>query len=398
MSEKILCVDDDQNVLLAFQRHLRKQFQVSLATDGPAALRMIAAGGPFAVVVSDMRMPGMDGVEFLARVKDISPDTVRIMLTGNADTSTAIGAVNEGNIFRFLTKPCQPSVLSQAIGAGLAQYRLVTAERELLAKTLSGCIAVLTEILSLVDPESFGLACSLRDRARVFGRALESNDTWELELAAMLAGIGRITVPAETLARHRSGAQLSEVETDLIERIPETGYRLLARIPRLEPVAESVYYQSRHFDGSGFPRDERSGEDIPQGARVLKILSDLTLLESGGLSRLEALDRMETRAGWYDLRLLGKLRDSLDQECPGVQISSRLVCLDELRVGQVLRADVQTRQGALLIPAGHVISETILGRIRNFARVNGVKQPILVEETELPAGSLPAVAAGIGER
>jgi len=398
MSEKILCVDDDQNVLLAFQRHLRKQYQLSIATDGPGALRMIASNGPFAVVVSDMRMPGMDGVEFLARVKDISPDTVRIMLTGNADTATAIGAVNQGNIFRFLTKPCQLSVLSQAIGYGLAQYRLVTAERELLAKTLSGCIEVLTEILSLVDPESFGLACSLRDQARAFGRALGSNEVWELELAAMLAGIGRITVPAETLAGHRGGAQLSEVEMDLIERIPETGYKLLARIPRLDQVAAAVYYQNKRFDGSGFPRDKRSGEAIPQGARILKILSDLMVLESGGLSRKEALDRMESHDGWYDLRLLGKLRDSLDRTSEIARTVSRLVCLQDLRVGQVLRSDVHTRQGTLLIPAGHVISDTILGRIRNFARVNGVKEPILVEETELPADSLPAAAAGIGER
>src|SRR5262245_27435755 len=102
MNEKILCVDDEPNILEGYQRSLRKDFQIEIATGGTEGLEAMTRNGPYAVIVSDMRMPGMDGVQFLSRVKDISPDTVRVMLTGNADQQTAIEAVNEGSIFRFL--------------------------------------------------------------------------------------------------------------------------------------------------------------------------------------------------------------------------------------------------------------------------------------------------------
>jgi response regulator RpfG family c-di-GMP phosphodiesterase len=382
MEEKVLCVDDDQNVLLAFQRHLRKEFQVSTAQDGPSALRMLAAAGPFAVVVSDLRMPGMDGVEFLARVREISPDTVRIMLTGNADTSSAIAAVNEGNIFRFLTKPCQPQVLLQALHAGVAQYRLITAERELLEKTLSGAIRILTEILSITDGQSFGRACSMRDAMRRIGRELQCKDTWDLELAAMLAQLGRVTVPSAILSRQAAGEELSPVEKDMLARVPEIGHNLLANIPRLEPVARAILYQEKHFDGSGFPPDGVSGEQIPLGARILKVLADADRLESEGHGRAQALEIMKGRAGWYDPSVLAAAARVLAQPAApeGARAGTvRLVCLNELKVGQVLLSDVQTRQGALLVPAGHTISETLLMRIRNFARIMGIKEPLQVE-------------------
>ena len=140
MTEKILCVDDEANILEAHQRGLGKQFHIETALGAEQALGQIDAQGPYTVVVSDMRMPGMDGVQLLSEVRKRAPDSVRIMLTGFADLQTAIEAVNEGNIFRFLTKPCPQETLAKALSAGIEQYRLVTAEKELLAKTLRGAI------------------------------------------------------------------------------------------------------------------------------------------------------------------------------------------------------------------------------------------------------------------
>jgi DNA-binding NtrC family response regulator len=152
MSDRILLVDDDANILQGYQRALRKQFVLEPALSGEEGLEAVRAQGPYAVVVADMQMPGMNGVEFLARVKEIAPDTVRMMLTGNADQQTALEAVNEGHIFRFLTKPCSPDLLAKMLGAGLKQYGLVMSERDLLAKTLRGSIQVLTDVLGLVNP------------------------------------------------------------------------------------------------------------------------------------------------------------------------------------------------------------------------------------------------------
>ena len=136
MSTKILCVDDDASILAAYQRNLRKQFPIDVALGGQEGLDAMANKGPYAVIVADMQMPGMNGVQFLTRAEEIAPDTVRIMLTGNADQKTAADAVNQGHVFRFLTKPCAPEELALMLSAALKQYRLVTAERELLEKTL----------------------------------------------------------------------------------------------------------------------------------------------------------------------------------------------------------------------------------------------------------------------
>ena len=111
MSEKILFVDDEPDLLAAYQRHLRKAFEIETAEGPERGLEAVTERGPFAVIVSDLRMPNMDGIQFLSLVKKKTPNSVRIMLTGCADLETSIAAVNEGNIFRFLTKPCQPNTL-----------------------------------------------------------------------------------------------------------------------------------------------------------------------------------------------------------------------------------------------------------------------------------------------
>ena len=134
MPEKILLVDDEPNVLRASERLLHNRFETDAAVGGIEALTAIRTKGPYAVVLSDMRMPQMDGLELLTRVKHLAPDTIRIMLTGYADVKTALTAVNEGNIFRFLTKPCDKQTLIAALTAGLTQYRLVTSEKDLLEK------------------------------------------------------------------------------------------------------------------------------------------------------------------------------------------------------------------------------------------------------------------------
>jgi DNA-binding NtrC family response regulator len=130
MNEKILFVDDDSNLLASYQRQLRGQYTVDTSSDGQLGLETISRQGPYTIVISDYRMPGMDGVHFLSRVRELSPDSVRMLLTGYADLQTAIEAVNKGNIFRLLTKPCPPDTLTCALAAGVDQYRLMIAERE----------------------------------------------------------------------------------------------------------------------------------------------------------------------------------------------------------------------------------------------------------------------------
>ena len=126
MNDKILLVDDEVKVLAAIKRQLRKKFSIETAQSGEEALKIIDEKGPFAVIVSDYHMPGMNGIDFLCRVKSVDPDTVRMMLTGSADMATAIQAVNEGSIFQFHPKPCPAEKLGEAIKSGIDKYRKTT--------------------------------------------------------------------------------------------------------------------------------------------------------------------------------------------------------------------------------------------------------------------------------
>jgi len=382
MTEKILLVDDDPHLLASCERVLRRQFQLETAESGEAALARLAEHGPYAVVVSDRQMPRMDGIQFLSKVKERAPDTIRIMLTGNADLDGAIRVVNEGSIFRFLTKPCPPEALAKALADARAQYRLVMAEKELLNKTLNGSIKLLTDILAMVETQAFGRAQILRDAIMSVTERLGMENAWEIHLAVMLASIGNVTIPPETLIKARAGRPLSDPEAQMVARLPETAARLLANIPRLEGVAQIVRYQDKHFDGSGFPADALSGEAIPLGSRLLKILLDMTQMQSSGSARLKALEQMQAQTGRYDPGLLAVVRAWSEGGPSGAANAAPLslaIGLKDLAPGMVLRSNVETKEGTLILTAGHVLSEMTLERILNFDRVAGIKEPVLVD-------------------
>ncbi len=387
MSDKILLVDDDRNLLAACERTFGRRFQLETAEGAEAGLAKVADHGPYAVVVADRQMPGMDGIQFLATVRQCAPNTIRMMLTGNADLEAAIRVVNEGNIFRFLTKPCPAQVLEKALADALAQYRLVMAEKELLNKTLNGSVKLLTDILSITEPQSFGRTQTLRDAITGLAGKAGLDNAWELHLAVMLAPIGYVTIPPETLVKSRAGQRLSGAEEQMLASVPETAARLLANIPRLEGVARIVRFQDKHFDGSGLPDDNLAGEAIPLGARLLKILVDWMQLQNRGLSQAAAVKDMQGHVGWYDPALLSLVRAwavggaAKTAAGPAPSVS---VALKELKAGMVLRSNVQTRDGTLVLTAGHQLSEMTLEKLRNFDRLAGIKEPILVEGEQPP--------------
>ena len=387
MTKKILCVDDDANVLAAYSRNLRKEFTLDTALGGEPALAAIRSQGPYAVIVSDMQMPGMNGIQFLTKAKEIAPDAIRIMLTGNADQKTATDAVNEGSVFRFLTKPCPPEKLAQTLNIALEQHRLITAERELLEKTLHGSVKLLTDILSLTDPQSFGQAEKLRDCMRTYlgtyQNSIRAETIWEFELAAMLANIGSVAIPPSVISKTREGISLTGAEKDMLIRVPETGASLLANIPRLESVANIVRYQVKHYDGTGFPMDEVKGDDLPLAARILKILLDMLQLEAKGMLRFKALEQLQQREGWYDPNVLDSVFTVFqDDESATVRRKPeiRVIMIKELQVNHTLSSNLMTNDDILIAPAGTKISQMILTKIQNFEELSGIKQPIYIAE------------------
>jgi response regulator RpfG family c-di-GMP phosphodiesterase len=385
MNTKILLVDDDPHILSAFQRNLRKQFELEIAPGAPAALALIDQAGPFAVIVADMQMPGMNGIDFLIQAEARHPDTVRIMLTGNADQKTAKDAVNEGHIFRFLTKPCAVEDLAQSLEAGLKQYRLITAERELLEKTLTGTVKLLTEILARADPLSFGLGQKTRDYMHRFLQRFPCAQAWELEVAAELVHIGYVTLPPALLTKSSQGNPLSGPEKDLLARVPELGADLLQNIPRLESVAQILRYQQKNYDGTGLPANSVCGEEIPIGARILRVLSEVVRGDTQGISRFRAFELMQKQCGHYDPRVLSAVGACFDV-CPTptapasapAQPSGAPITVKEIKPGQVLARDVETIDGMMIVAADTALTPLMLQRLRNFAQLGNLKQPLWV--------------------
>lgn len=384
MTTKILCVDDDANILAAYARSLRRQYNLDTALGPETGLKRLAENGPYAVVISDMSMPGMDGICFLARARQIAPDTVRMMLTGNANLQTVMDALHQGSIFRFLVKPTPPDALAQALDAALAQFQLITAERELLEKTLSGSIRVLVEMLATIDPQGFERSQGLRRDMRALAQALGEGDGWQLELTGLLSQIGLVTVPASVVRKLRLGAALREAERAMLARVPEVGHNLLVNIPRLEPVAQAIRYSAKGFDGAGAPADAVRGEDLPLGARLLRVLSDLADLEAGGLSKLGALAVMQRHPERYDPRVLAAAGATLaareDADAlPAARRPSVSLSVRELRIGQTLSEDVLLTDGQLLLSRGHCLTAPLLERLRNSVDLGEVPESLWVE-------------------
>ena len=381
---RILCVDDDPMVVSAFQRVLRRDFLFEACASGEEALRILETSGPFPVLLADMNMPGMNGVELLSRVAERYPDMVRIMLTGNAEQRTAAEAVNRGHVFRFLSKPCSPDQLSDALRAGLQQHHLATVERELLENTLRGAVATLVEILSMVDPVSFGLGQTLRDEVRELLRALGRPVSWECEVAALLSQIGFVTIPQFVVKRHRAAQGLTGAEKDMLARVPLTGADLLAPIPRLDGVAQIVRYQRKNFDGSGFPHDDLAGVDIPYGARVLRVLIELHELAERGAARGNGLLLMREREGVFDPAIIEDVARLHHTLLPVANPSRRtlLVKVRGLEPGHVLISDLSTLDGVLIVPAGQALTAMVIEKVRNFDRMGGIREPVAVEVPE----------------
>jgi response regulator RpfG family c-di-GMP phosphodiesterase len=386
MTKRILCVDDDPNVLQAFERQFRKQFDLHTALGPETGLLRLGNDGPFAVVVSDLRMPVMDGVEFLARVRENWPDTVRIILTGQADLRAAIAAVNEGNVFQFLSKPCPPEMLARALDAGLRHHRLITAERELLEQTLRGSIGVMTEILSLANPVAFSRAERIRRYVLHIARHLNLPGQWQYELAAMLSQIGCVTVPPEVLDKYYDAQPLDATEETILSSQGRVGQELLAQIPRLEAVAKMVGNQN-----VGGNQAEGHGDAVNIGSSLLKVALDFDQLLMRGASTTAALSEMGKRRV-YDPRFLSALGQvQVQQEAREV----RRLSLAALKAGMTTNSEVHSKAGLLLMGVGQELTPSAITRLQTFALTTGVVEPISVRMPHAAKEPVPeALEAG----
>jgi ActR/RegA family two-component response regulator len=371
MNNKILFVDDEQAVLDGFRRMLHRDFEIETENGGEPALQAIQSRGPYAVVVSDMRMPEMDGVQFLSKVRQVAPDTVRLVLTGYADIQSAMDAVNQGYLFRFLAKPCDKETLSKALTAALVQYRLITAEKELLENTFMGSIKVLTDVLSLANPAAFGRAMRIRGYVQQIVKTLGLESPWRFEAAAMLSQLGCVTLDPDTIEAAYYGRKLSSEEQSKFDAHPQVAKNLLRNIPRLEPIAWMIGEQTEFRPAEG---GNQMPESIVTGAAILRLAIRYDNLRIQGMSKTEAIADLRRNDGFEQplLNALGEL------DSGSAMMEKKLSPVSELRSGMVLEEEIRTNTGLLIVAKGQEISYTLLARLKNFSHNRAIPENVLV--------------------
>ena len=357
---RILCVDDEPRIVEGIALQLRKDYEVHKAFSGAEALLKLREIRGVAVVMSDMRMPGMDGATLLERVRQLYPHTTRILLTGEPGRDVAVAAVNKGQIFKYLTKPCQPGDLRSAIEDGVDQYRLFTAEKAVLQETLLGLIAALVDMLAITNPVAFGRARRLKRLAMEFAQSLGFNEFWQLEAAAMLSQIGYISLPVELSEKVYYGEPLTPEEKTLASAVEKVSAQLLDHVPRLEPVMQVLTALSWTDE-----QIARLGDGtIGTATRILGLTLELdTLLIRGGTPD-SAMLLLRARKDRFGAEMVEQFAQHVGARSGDSEV--REMALKSVQVGMTIMKDVRTHLGTLVVPRGFEVTQRFLERIANF--------------------------------
>lgn len=370
----VLLVDDEPSITSGLRLFLRKQFTVSCADSGSAGLEELAKHPDTAVIVSDMRMPGMSGAEFLAQSIEVAPDASRILLTGQTDLESAIAAVNHGKIFRFLTKPCEREVFVGTIDEGVRQFQALRAEQDLLDRTLRGSVQMLTEVLGVVQPASATFTGQVLDVIRQVCVELDIPLDWRIEMSAMLSQIGCVTLPESLVKLAYSSMRLSEEDERALADRFSIAAQLIEAVPRLETVAASIV-QSAEAPKGGLP------EGHPKDWPMEQLCSELLRLAHAYLGKLasssseqEAKMALAKSAKFSPglLRGIARVRTSttgkVESIVPGTQ----------LKVGMTLLEAVRSSRGVVLAPEGATATATLVRLAANYSKRGELVEPIRV--------------------
>ena len=372
---QILCVDDEPMVVEGLAKVLRKDYEVHTATTAEQALMKLRDLNQLAVIISDMRMPKMDGANLLHQATRRRPDATRILLTGHADREEATRAVNLGQIFRLLNKPCPVEQLRAAIDEGVTQHRLVTSERAVLQETLLGCIMALMEVLAIANPVAFGRASHIKRRAMDLAARLGSTNFWQLEAAALLSQLGYVALQPSLVEKLHSGQRLSADEQAKVDAVPDLANKLLEHIPRLEPVIQ-ILAALKWTDAKIASLGDGT---IGLGTRILSLVLEYDSLLARGMSHDAICDQLCAHTSRFGPKLISQL-DACVMASMSLEVADEIP-LKDLRPGMILGNELRTSAGALIVPPGFEVTKTFLERIGNIApelldsRVRVMKPP-----------------------
>ncbi len=301
-------------------------------------------------------MPGMNGVKFIQEARLISPHTTYMMLTGNQDMDTAVDAMNEGRVFRFLNKPCDVTTIRNAVALAQKQFELVTAERELLERTVVGAVSVMTDVLETLQPNAAQQARKITEIAESLNERLGLQPDWRLKVVSRLSFLGLALMPTAKQLCLRTQSVSSPAYVDNFKQMTESSARLVAKIPRLEEIAKIISMQSE-VGGDFTP----SSEGVETPAILVRVAFDWTMLTSRAIG-------ME--AAYLDLHkafpnLPSAIFDAL-VAASDLKVFDTTITLSvaQLREGMVLKASICGPAGEILVREGQVLSEATIEKLK----------------------------------
>lgn len=414
----LLCVDDEPNILSSLRRLFRgKGFQVRIAEGGKAGLALLETE-TVDLVISDMRMPEMDGAQFLEQVRARWPDTLRLLLTGYSDITSIIDAINRGEIYRYITKPWDDNdivlIVRQALerkalelekkrleALAIAQHEELlalnasleskvqarTAELQVANEQLKNSFVTSIKVFStLIDMRGGNLAGHSRrvaDLARKIALRLELDpkQVQEVFVAGLLHEIGKIGFSDDLLKT--PVAMMKPDQLDAYRKHTVQAEQLLMPLVDLRPVSDIICAQFERFDGTGFP-DQLTGQAIPMAARILTLASDYDNMQIGTLTQRE-LTAEEARViivhgtgKRYDPAVVSAFVEVLGgqrslRETKEEQFTEFAIQANQLQVGMTLARDLITPSGLLMLSTDHVLDARLIQRILDFQRSGGLQ-------------------------
>jgi len=375
---RVLVVDDEPlNQELIEAMLLPTGVDVDLADDGQDCLDQVWRNPPDTILL-DVMMPGLNGYEVCRRLKSNArtKHIPVVMVTALRDVEHRVAALEAG-ADDFLSKPVDKLELRTRVRSCLRVKAARDAERRLLDDTLNGAIRTLTEIVSATNQPAFADALALRKLVSEVAKLLALSNRWEVELAAMLAPIGTVTLPPSVREAATKHKRLKASELAMLQQVPQVSQELVARIPRLHNVAAIIANLAPSYFGWQGTRSTRS--ERPMGTRVLELCRDLRHAERTGQDRLVALRRLR-EADDADQELIDALLEAIPEARRGaVQEVTLQVGIGHLRNGDTLKCDVVSGDGRMLISSGHEVTELVRRRLVNFEKTVGVRQPLQVK-------------------
>jgi response regulator RpfG family c-di-GMP phosphodiesterase len=300
------------------------------------------------------------GVAFLHQVMENFPDSTRMLLTGDPGRDSIVAAVNNAQIFRYLTKPCAPDQLKQAVQAAVIQNRLVHAERLVLQETLIGCIQVMMDVLALTSPLAFGRANRLQRLVMEFAATLNLPGSWQLNAAALLSQLGYLSLPDDLISKLYYGETLTSEEKTLTGGISDVATRMVERIPRLEPVIQ-ILVALKWSD----ERITALGESpVGLSARILGLVDTYDRLTLQGFTPDVAVQTIRSRQARYGKSLVDQFATYIGVGAAASELHE--MPLRTVKVGMVIMQDLRTHMGTLLAPSGFGVTKAFLERMVDF--------------------------------